>query len=55
MISSISNQQMKDIIKLQKQLKYRRAASLFIAEGFKMLKEAAEKGCLVKYIYQNLY
>ncbi len=55
MISSISNQQMKDIIKLQKQLKYRRAASLFIAEGFKMLKEAAEKGCLVKiYISESV-
>lgn len=48
MISSISNQQVKEIIKLQKQTKYRRAVSLFIAEGFKMLKEAAEKGCLVK-------
>lgn len=48
MISSISNQQAKEIIKLQKQLKYRRATSLFVAEGFKMLKEAAQKGCLVK-------
>lgn len=48
MISNISNQQVKEIIKLQKQPKHRRASSLFIAEGFKMLKEAAEKGCLVK-------
>ncbi|MDE6616392.1 MAG: RNA methyltransferase, partial [Lachnospiraceae bacterium] len=48
MISSISNQQVKEIIKLQKQPKYRRTTSLFVAEGFKMIKEAAEKGCLVK-------
>ena len=48
MISSISNQQVKEITKLQKQPKYRKASSLFIAEGFKMLKEAAENGCLVK-------
>lgn len=48
MISSISNQQVKEITKLQKQPKYRKASSLFIAEGFKMLKEAVENGCLVK-------
>ena len=54
MISSISNQQLKEITKLQKQPKYRRASSLFIAEGFKMVKEAAEKGCLVKTYISEL-
>lgn len=48
MISSMSNQQVKEIVKLHKQPKYRRASALFITEGFKMLKEAAENGCLVK-------
>lgn len=55
MISSSTNQQVKDIIKLQKQPKYRRSQSLFVAEGLKMLTEAAEKGSLVKiYISESV-
>lgn len=48
MISSATNQQVKDIIKLQKQAKYRHKTSLFITEGIKMLYEAADSGSLVK-------
>lgn len=48
MINSISNRQVKEILKLQKQPKYRRSTGLFVAEGLKMLTEAAENGCLVK-------
>lgn len=55
MISSETNKQVKEIIKLQKQPKYRRSTSLFVAEGFKMLTEAAQKGSLVKvYISESV-
>lgn len=48
MISSETNQQVKEIVKLQKQAKYRHKTSLFITEGIKMLSEAAGSGSLVK-------
>ena len=55
MISSETNQQVKDIIKLQKQAKYRNKTSLFITEGIKMISEAACSGSLVKiYISKSI-
>ena len=55
MISSETNQQVKEIVKLQKQAKYRHKTSLFITEGIKMLSEAAESGSLVKiYISESV-
>lgn len=55
MISSETNQQVKDIIKLQRQAKYRHKTSLFITEGIKMLSEAAGSGRLVKiYISESV-
>lgn len=48
MISSETNAQIKDLIKLQKQAKQRKRSGLFVAEGLKMLAEAAEHGKLQK-------
>ncbi len=48
MITSETNQQIKEIIKLQKQSKYRRKTLKFVTEGLKMLLEAAESGYLTK-------
>lgn len=50
MISSISNTQIQNLIKLQKQVRFRRKQQLFVAEGMKMLREAAWQGKL-KRIY----
>lgn len=44
MISSTSNSQMKNIIKLQKQAKVRNDQGLFIVEGKKMFEEARDQG-----------
>lgn len=55
MINSVSNRQVKEILKLQKQAKYRQSTGLFVAEGLKMLTEAAENGCLIKlYISESV-
>lgn len=55
MISSETNQQVKEIVKLQKQAKYRHKTSLFITEGIKMLSEAAGSGSLEKiYISESV-
>jgi len=48
MISSETNQNVRDIIKLQKQHKYRQATSRFVAEGLKLVLEAADSGFLEK-------
>ncbi|HBA97729.1 MAG TPA: hypothetical protein DCZ23_06445 [Lachnospiraceae bacterium] len=48
MITSEANQQIKEIIKLQKQPKYRHRTFQFVIEGLKMLSEAAESKCLKK-------
>lgn len=48
MITSETNQQIKEIIRLQKQSKYRHKTFQFVAEGVRMVKEAAESGCLKK-------
>lgn len=50
MISSEANAQIKEIIKLQKNARERRKKQLFVAEGIKLVKEAAKHGKL-KQIY----
>lgn len=42
MISSESNAQIKEVVKLQKQAKYRRKAKLFVVEGLKLIEEAGK-------------
>lgn len=55
MISSDSNSQIKDLIRLQKQAKYRKKKRCFVAEGIKMLREAAAYGKLQKiYIMESI-
>lgn len=50
MISSEANGQIKEIVKLQKNARWRRKAGLFVVEGGKMVREAAFYGKL-----QNIY
>lgn len=54
MITSESNAQIKEIIKLQKQAKARRKSHSFVVEGFKMLNEAASYDKLKK-VYVSEY
>lgn len=54
MITSESNAQIKEIIKLQKQTKARRKSHSFVVEGFKMLNEAASYDKLKK-VYVSEY
>lgn len=56
MISSESNAQIKEIIKLQKQAKYRRKTGCFVVEGRKMVSESASYGKLKKvYCLESYY
>lgn len=56
MITSESNPQIKEIIKLQKTSKHRKKTSAFIAEGTKLLLEAAVHDNIKKiYISESLY
>ncbi|MDO4166585.1 MAG: RNA methyltransferase [Eubacteriales bacterium] len=56
MISSESNGQIKEVIKLQKQARYRRKQQTFVVEGIKMVQEAAYHGKLQKmYISEGKY
>ena len=48
MITSESNAQMKEIVRLQKSARERRKKKLFVAEGIKLSKEAAFYGSLQK-------
>lgn len=56
MISSESNGQMKELVKLQKQARYRKQQGIFIVEGSKMVQEAAQYGKLQKiYLSEKRY
>ncbi len=56
MISSESNGQIKELIKLQKQTRYRKKQQTFVVEGIKMVQEAAHHGKLQKiYISEGKY
>ncbi len=56
MISSGTNQQIKDIIKLQKNARQRRKSHCFVAEGIKLVQEAGTYGKLQKiYVSQPYY
>lgn len=56
MISSESNGQIKELIKLQKQARIRKQQKTFVAEGFKMVQEAAHYGKLQKvYLSEGKY
>lgn len=48
MISSNSNPQIKQLIKLQNKSRYRKQEGLFLVEGSKLVAEAAVHGCLQK-------
>lgn len=52
-ISSESNPQIKEIVKLQKSARERRKKQLFIVEGFKLTREAAEYGRLQKIYFSE--
>ena len=54
MLSSNSNHQIKELIKLQNQAKYRKKSGMFVAEGAKLVAEAAHYGKLQKiYIAES--
>lgn len=56
MITSESNVQIKELIKLQKNARERRKKKLFVAEGIKLTQEAAHHGKLEKiYIAEDVY
>lgn len=56
MISSESNAQIKEIVKLQKSARERRKKSIFVVEGIKLTKEAASHGKLKKiYTSKQIY
>ena len=56
MISSDSNAQVKELVKLQKNARERRKKQLFISEGIKLTKEAALYGKLEKiYVAESFY
>ena len=56
MISSESNVQIKEIVKLQKSARERRKKKLFVAEGIKLTREAASYGKLKKiYVSEQMY
>ena len=56
MISSESNGQIKELVKLQKQARFRKKQAAFVVEGLKMVQEAARYGKLQKiFLSENLY
>lgn len=56
MISSESNGQIKELVKLQKQARYRKQQGTFVVEGLKMVQEAARYGNLQKiYLSEERY
>ncbi len=56
MISSESNGQIKELVKLQKQARFRKKQAIFVVEGLKMVQEAARYGKLQKiYLSESLY
>ena len=46
MITSENNAKIKELIKLQKNARHRRKEELFVAEGIKLVQEAAQYGKL---------
>lgn len=56
MISSETNGQIKELVKLQKQARFRKKQAVFVVEGLKMVQEAAQYGKLQKiYLSECLY
>lgn len=56
MISSESNSQIKELVKLQKNARQRRKSKCFVTEGIKLTREAASYGKLQKiYVGEHLY
>lgn len=56
MITSEANAQLKELVKLQKNARYRKRQGAFVVEGLKLTREAALYGTLHKiYISQTLY
>lgn len=55
MLSSNSNRQIKELIKLQNQAKYRKKSGMFVAEGAKLVTEAAHMANCKKYILQKVH
>jgi TrmH family RNA methyltransferase len=56
MITSDTNPQIKELVKLQKNARYRKKSSLFVVDGIKLTGEAASYGKLRRvYIRESLY
>ena len=55
MISSVTNKQIKNVLKLQKSSKTRREQGLFVVEGLRMFREIPEKRMEKIYVTQECY
>ncbi len=55
MITSSSNQRVKQVIQWQTKAKERRSAGIFLTEGFKMFEEAPEESVLEVYVAQTVW
>lgn len=55
MITSVSNQQIKNLVQLQKKSKIRREQNVFVAEGVKMYQEAPVEEIVKVYASESFY
>lgn len=55
MITSTSNQRMKEIVQLQKKSRARNQAGVFIVEGIRMVREAPEERLVQLYLTEEFY
>ena len=55
MITSTSNQQVKNLIQLQKKGKARKEQDVFVVEGLKMYQEAPEDRLVKTYVSESFY
>ena len=55
MITSTSNQQIKNLLQLQKKGKVRKDQDVFVVEGVKMYQEAPEERIVMTYVSRTFY
>lgn len=55
MITTLQNKQMKEIVKLKKNARYRRKELLFLVEGIRMYEEVPEDMLVSTYVTENFY
>ena len=55
MITSISNQQIKNIIRLEKKGKARKEQDVFLVEGIRMYQEAPKEKIVKTYVSESFY